>query len=460
MRLFLAAIAVILFYALLADCSGEGKNRGETDEKGKAAQSTDGEGEEASDEEKGAGDDEEPTADDSDADGDEKPLDDGGEESPLDRGEGEGASFDDGEEEGDIGENGGDRGSPDDDVEDGGEDSSQPCGSGENPCLPPRILVVEPTSGGASVDTPIKIYGENFQEGMECFLNGVPVENLRVASSTLAFGEAKSVSACDIGFRDVEALNPDGQSDTLPSGFVYYFDEDPVVFVHGYGTKLPEWENHWNTMKNYFKEICYPDEYLFAIRYADNTGSSIVHAFVELPPFIDNVLARTGAERVDIVAHSMGGLSTRLYIKEFGGDKKIRDYVSLAGAHHGTTVACADLLNEGAKEMCPPYADESKSHNKVQFILNGDPEMDDVDETPFGIEEGGMISYLSIYSDFDEIVIPQHSSCLNQKREGDCGDSVNVKVTEAIVGHAGIFLSREVFNMYISHLRARNRNKP
>ncbi|MEO5903763.1 MAG: lipase, partial [Gemmatimonadaceae bacterium] len=54
---------------------------------------------------------------------------------------------------------------------------------------------------------------------------------------------------------------------------------------------------------------------------------------------VDSITTVTGAPKVDIVTHSMGGLSSRYYARELGGSDKIEAWVSLAGPSHGTTTA-------------------------------------------------------------------------------------------------------------------------
>ncbi len=50
---------------------------------------------------------------------------------------------------------------------------------------------------------------------------------------------------------------------------------------------------------------------------------------------IDDVLQKTGADKVDIVAHSMGGLVTKSYLRKFGGDK-IRKFIDIGTPHLGS----------------------------------------------------------------------------------------------------------------------------
>ncbi|MGW1616215.1 esterase/lipase family protein [Streptomyces sp. NPDC002285] len=56
----------------------------------------------------------------------------------------------------------------------------------------------------------------------------------------------------------------------------------------------------------------------------------------QLAAEVDCLLAATGASKVDIVIHSMGGLSSRYYAKNLRGTEKIDAWVSQVGPSHGT----------------------------------------------------------------------------------------------------------------------------
>lgn len=191
---------------------------------------------------------------------------------------------------------------------------------------------------------------------------------------------------------------------------------DPVVFVHGLSGKGSDFD----TMIAAFKAAGYPDDHLRAISYKDNAGRNEPQAH-ELAAFVDDVLATTKKDRVDLVAHSAGGLSSRYFIKMLGGKDKVRDYVSLAGAHHGNDLAVF-FPNGGSKDLSPAYDTTSGS---IQFLLNGKVGTPGNDETPFGAEDGGKIHYNAFWSDTDEVIHPAQSECLDQKSKNDCSSKVN-----------------------------------
>jgi len=55
-----------------------------------------------------------------------------------------------------------------------------------------------------------------------------------------------------------------------------------------------------------------------------------------LSKVVDNVLYATGKNKVIIIAHSMGGLVSRYYIENLGGDSKVDKLVTIGTPNHGT----------------------------------------------------------------------------------------------------------------------------
>lgn len=99
----------------------------------------------------------------------------------------------------------------------------------------------------------------------------------------------------------------------------------------------------------------WPAERIAAVTFADPTGSNVEHAG-EIARAVGFLRRRTGAERVDIIAHSMGGLATRVYLRDNPG--AVRRVVFLATPHRGTFSAYF-AFGEGRGEMMPgsPFLD-------------------------------------------------------------------------------------------------------
>jgi pimeloyl-ACP methyl ester carboxylesterase len=54
---------------------------------------------------------------------------------------------------------------------------------------------------------------------------------------------------------------------------------------------------------------------------------------------VEELVAASGYERINIVGHSLGGLIARYYVQRLGGDARVRTLVTLGTPHHGTLAA-------------------------------------------------------------------------------------------------------------------------
>jgi triacylglycerol lipase len=86
------------------------------------------------------------------------------------------------------------------------------------------------------------------------------------------------------------------------------------------------------------------------LSFADPTGGNRRHA-AEIDSVVAEMIARTGAPEVDIVAHSMGGLATRWYLKT-RPEAPVRKVVFMASPHRGTLSAVL-AWGDGSDEMLP-----------------------------------------------------------------------------------------------------------
>lgn len=89
------------------------------------------------------------------------------------------------------------------------------------------------------------------------------------------------------------------------------------------------------------------------LTFSDATGSNRDHA-EEIDSLVAEVLEATGADELDIVAHSMGGLATRWYLKT-RKDAPVRRVAFIASPHRGTLTAHL-AWGEGRDEMMPESA--------------------------------------------------------------------------------------------------------
>ncbi|WP_344879863.1 lipase family alpha/beta hydrolase [Allokutzneria multivorans] len=114
----------------------------------------------------------------------------------------------------------------------------------------------------------------------------------------------------------------------------------PVVLLHGWmSSSLP-----YLAMGVSLRQDGYP-VYMIDFPGQDNLVNAAVVADV-----VDRVAARHHS-RVHLVGHSMGGLSTRHYIKFLGGARRVDQYVSMGSPQYGSAEACL-LPESGGGQMC------------------------------------------------------------------------------------------------------------
>ncbi|TXS47435.1 esterase/lipase family protein [Streptomyces sp. OR43] len=161
----------------------------------------------------------------------------------------------------------------------------------------------------------------------------------------------------------------------------------PVVFVHGYTGNA----SNWVTARSVFQLNGWSSSKLFAYEY-NSYGNNITNA-QGLATFVNNVKSQTGASKVAIVNHSMGGLVSQYYLKVLGGHTSVSHLASIAGANHGTTFAGACLIYTTCQQMYP-------GSSFISQISAGD-------ETP------GDTKYATWYSACDGVILPYTSTRLS-----------------------------------------------
>ena len=105
---------------------------------------------------------------------------------------------------------------------------------------------------------------------------------------------------------------------------------------------------------------------------------------------IDFVLQKTRASKINVISHSMGGVLTRYAVKNAGANGKVAKLIALGGPHMGSRVAAFMPMGKNTLQLA------YKSAFMKELASDG--------MTP------GDTDYVSIYSDFDNFIIPQDSS--------------------------------------------------
>jgi pimeloyl-ACP methyl ester carboxylesterase len=93
----------------------------------------------------------------------------------------------------------------------------------------------------------------------------------------------------------------------------------------------------------------WPATHIECVGFADRYGSNITHA-AECRQAIGELCRRSGSNRADVVAHSMGGLAIRWMLRT---DPTLVRTVIFAGTPHAGTWAAWLAWGEGGREMRP-----------------------------------------------------------------------------------------------------------
>ncbi len=193
----------------------------------------------------------------------------------------------------------------------------------------------------------------------------------------------------------------------------------PVVLVHA---TLADEGSNWVTLApllanegycvysfNYGATLASLEVWPFIGPRIDGLGH-IESSAAELSSFVNSVLSKTKASKVDLVGHSQGGMMPNYYIKFLGGASKVNELIGLAPSNHGTTL---DGLTKFVEVF--PFASEIIG-GLLEFL--GAPALPEQEESSafikklFGSGEpvAAGVRYVVIETEHDEVVTPyQHA---------------------------------------------------
>jgi len=122
-----------------------------------------------------------------------------------------------------------------------------------------------------------------------------------------------------------------------------------ILLVPGWKDRSPVME----PLAQHLRASGWPDERVTTVAFDDPFGSNREHAD-ELQHALQRLERESGADRIVIVAHSMGGLATRWYLAR-DPSPKVKAALFLATPHRGTWLAWLGW-GSGAGEMRPRSA--------------------------------------------------------------------------------------------------------
>ncbi|MFD4358005.1 lipase family alpha/beta hydrolase [Nocardia sp. NPDC058518] len=188
---------------------------------------------------------------------------------------------------------------------------------------------------------------------------------------------------------------------------------DPVVLLHGTGGGG---QTNWGV---YAPLLANEGYCVFSLTYgayalpwpvsAIGGMRPIEQSAAEVAAFVDGVLARTGAERVDLIAHSQGNIVGNYYLKRLGGGDRVGKLVGIAPPWLGTNAFGAGDIARFSRALGAGPAFDAVSSSLCQAcgqMFTGSPFMTALNAD--GVYDA-RVTYTNIVSAFDELVVPHTS---------------------------------------------------
>jgi triacylglycerol esterase/lipase EstA (alpha/beta hydrolase family) len=145
----------------------------------------------------------------------------------------------------------------------------------------------------------------------------------------------------------------------------------------------------------------------------------IANSAAGLAAFADTVRATTGADKVDLVGHSQGGLVARQYVKFNGGADHVRNLIGLGTPNRGTLTALLPSALGVGKDGAVAFDQMVPGSDFLKALNEGDDTIGDV-------------RYTSFYTNEDLIVVPVESATLN---DGATNVRIQDQLPDNRVGH-------------------------
>lgn len=201
--------------------------------------------------------------------------------------------------------------------------------------------------------------------------------------------------------------------------------ETPVVLVHGYmdANTMP-W---WDRIRGYLDDFGFDVDKIRVADLGDVPGTTIgspKEYAREVRHEVERLYDRYG--RVNLLAHSMGGIDSRWYVEKMDGHEHVENLVTLGTPHQGTYAAYLGYFSRGGRALTPT--------SDVIKTLNADGPARDV-------------SYTGIWGKADALVVPSAHGQL----PWDHVDNVR-NVGVGLYGHLSLIFRKSLLKKYLRFL--------
>jgi triacylglycerol lipase len=181
----------------------------------------------------------------------------------------------------------------------------------------------------------------------------------------------------------------------------------PIVLVHGVFFRDIRYLNYWGRIP---KEL----EKNGAVLYYGNQQSalSIADSAAEIKATIQQIIAETGCEKVNIIAHSKGGLDSRYAITHLGCDAYVTSLTTINTPHKGCVFV--DWLLE---HVSAEYRNKIASTYNTVFRNLGDPSPDFL-KAVHDLRSSACAAFNQETPDMPNVYYQSVGSCINKPMRG------------------------------------------
>jgi pimeloyl-ACP methyl ester carboxylesterase len=118
----------------------------------------------------------------------------------------------------------------------------------------------------------------------------------------------------------------------------------PVLLIHGYASDASVWETWEQLLRNdniTFRAVTFDNDPRTLVN-EDKCGTAVDHAS-ELNQIVEDFKRDTGAEKINVVAHSKGGLDARVYLANDLSNNDVENLIMIGTPNLGSPLAIGSL---------------------------------------------------------------------------------------------------------------------